>query len=86
MKENYQIFFMKIPMNIILCLKGNKQKNGIEISKDINSTYSHTFNSLRYLKEKGLIYNKKIKKKNVMILTEKGNKIADLLYELKNIT
>ncbi len=86
MEKNHETFFRKIPMKIILHLKGNKQKRGIDISKDINSTYSHTLNCLRYLKEKGLVYHKKEKKKKVMILTEKGNKVANLLYELKNIT
>ena len=78
-------FFRKIPINIILSLKKNKQLNASILSKDINSTYAYIVQNLGEFKEMGLVSSKKKGRQNIVTLTEKGNKVADLLHEIKEI-
>ncbi len=85
MDSKFKLFFRKLPTKIILSLKSNKRKNESAIMKEINSTYSYTNRSLMNLREMRLVYFKKEGRQNIIILTEKGNKVADLLYQLKII-
>jgi len=85
MNQIFKIIFRRIPIEIILSLKNNKRRNKSVIARDINSTYVRTNKILRDLKEIGLVSFKREGRQNIIILTKKGNRVADLLYELKKI-
>ncbi|MCD6413583.1 MAG: hypothetical protein J7L54_05515 [Elusimicrobia bacterium] len=90
-KEIIDFFFkstVRIKILVYLFLS-NKKEYILSVSKRIDATYAFTQNEVDALEKIGLLKTKRSGRKKYIELTEKGKKMAKLLYKvckiLKNI-
>ena len=71
---------------ILIALKDNGNKLNIsDIAKNTNVTYVHACNFILYCEKAGLVKSKRQGKDKYISLTQKGSKIADMLFGIYNI-
>ena len=76
----------RVERNIILSLISNSRKKNISnISREINTTYSHCSNCIKRLKDMRLLTLEKNGLNYTITLTDKGNELAEKLFNLKNL-
>lgn len=70
------------PCRLLVEVGKKSEPFGKEISKEIDSTYSHTLRVVDRFEELGLISRERRGRKVVLSLTEDGEKVADVLENL----
>ncbi len=79
-KTEENIFLQKKPVNVLIFMKEqDKPLNQTTISKNIDSTYSHTLKTLNKLKEIKLVQFEETGRIKLVKLTEIGRIVADLV-------
>lgn len=68
----------KTEMKVLQDIK-SETKNQNQISMSIGVTYSHTYNSILKLKERGFIKIEKQGSNNFVTITDRGKKLLDLM-------
>jgi len=83
MEERQSFFLKEKPVMALVTLRKNRQEMyGSIVSKKIDTTYAHTIKILAEMEDRGLIRSEKKGRKNVLELTEEGQRCADKLVEL----
>ena len=87
-KEALGILFQEKPYKLLIRIKDleggqDKDRSCSALIKSINCTYSHGLKLLKKLEKTGLISFEKKGRKNIVKLTEKGNKIIDHFKKIK---
>ena len=77
MKRNDR-FFTFFAQNILVSLL-EKDKTATQMMKEFKGTYSNIFNTITFLKEKGLVESEKVKVEQIITLTGKGRFVAEHL-------
>ena len=72
-------------MEILAYLLENSEKSVTEISWEIKITYSYLLNLIKWLEDSSLLKAEKRGRKSIITLTEKGKKVAQKLFEVKEI-
>jgi len=70
------------PCRLLVEVGERSEPFGKEISKEIDSTYSHTLRIVDRFEELGLISRERPGRKMVLSLTEDGEEVADALENL----
>ena len=70
------------PCRLLVAVGKRSEPFGKEISKEIDSTYSHTLRTVDRFEELGLISRERRGRKMVLSLTEDGEAVADALENL----
>lgn len=73
-----------VAQRMILCFN-DKFNYIMKIAKEINVTFSTAIKSINSMKEDGIFESKRVGRKNILKLTEKGKYIQKLLRELKKL-
>jgi len=82
-KAAIDLFMQEKPKNILIYLKKENKPVYISIiSKEVNTTYSHTFNVLNELEKLKLVYFKESGRVKLVKLTELGYEVANLMTKL----
>lgn len=77
------LFMQEKPKKILIYIKKeNKPLYTSIISKEVNTTYSHTFNVLKRLEELKLVSFKKSGRVKLIKLTELGDEVAGVMINL----
>ena len=71
-------FFTFFAQNILVSLL-EKDKTATDMMHEFKGTYSNIFNSINFLKEKGLVESEKVKVERIVTLTKKGRFVAEHL-------
>ena len=71
-------FFTFFAQNILVSLL-EKDKTATTMGHEFKGTYSNIFNSINFLKEKGLVETEKVKVERIITLTKKGRFVAEHL-------
>ena len=82
------IFLRQKPMELLLCLTNgyfNEEKYPSSLAKDSRCTYSHTVHLLQKMERQGLIKFERKGRLKLIKLTEKGEKVAELIRELNRL-
>lgn len=80
--KSNQLFLKRKPVRALLAIKAAEETYCSEVSKEIDSTYSHTVNIVAKMKEMGLLECRESGRKNMLKLTARGEEQADLLRRL----
>lgn len=88
MDKIINIFLKEKPSLILLALNKN---NNIEktvscLVKDADSVFAHVTNTISSFKKENIVTSKKMGRKKIITLTEKGKQLAKLLEEVLNIS
>jgi len=71
-------FFTYFAQNILVSLL-EKDKTATTMMREFKGTYSNIFNSITFLKEKGLVESEKVKVERIITLTKNGRFVAEHL-------
>ena len=80
-------FMQNVAVKIVLVLD-DKINYGAEIGRKANITNGAVVNTLKKLEAEGIVKiqsNKKVKRKKVVVLTDKGERLKLLLEELREL-
>ncbi len=81
--SGFGIFLREKPIELLLCLiKQNKIKYPSMLAKESKCTYSHTVHLLQKMEKADLVKFEKKGRLKLIILTKKGEKVADLFGEV----
>ncbi len=84
--ESVNIFIKEKPVMAILSIqRAHSEIYPSKVSKQIDSTYSHTVNILSKMEENSIVKTQKEGRKRLLNLTEKGESYAEILSELLEI-
>lgn len=78
------LFFKEKPVGILIAVRQNKESYALQISRDVDVTYSHTVKVLEQMNQYGLVSFEKKSRKKIVTLTEDGEKIAQHLHEARS--
>lgn len=85
-KEAYGLFLQEKPKNILVYLKKeNKPLYTSIISRELSTTYAHTFNVLKKLEELKLVSFKESGRIKLVRLTELGDEVAKVVINLVDL-
>jgi DNA-binding MarR family transcriptional regulator len=77
-RPTYELFLNQTPAKILAALKNPQIDNyGRPISRAIDSTYSHTLKTISRLEEHGILETEIDGRKKTIMLTEKGEELAE---------
>jgi len=80
------IFVKEKPVMAVLAIqKSHSEIYPSKVSKQIDSTYSHTVNILSKMEENEIVETQKEGRKRILSLTSRGEAYADILTELMEI-
>lgn len=65
--------------------KKDEELYTLQISRDVELTYSHTSKSVNKLEDKGFLKREKKARKSIISLTDEGEKVAEKLHELNQV-
>lgn len=78
MKEEYEIFLKEKPVRALITIANKDNICSSDVSKCINTTYSHTVKIVKQLQEKGLVKKTEQKgRKKFLKTTEQGEKYKE---------
>lgn len=80
-----EFFMNEKPVMAMVAIRQQEEAYGTQVSKRIDTTYSHTIKILSRLEEEGLIETEKNGRKKILRLTEEGKTYADAFIRLLNI-
>ncbi len=81
--SGFDIFMREKPIELLLCLiRRNKAKYPSMLAKESKCTYSHTVHLLQKMEKSGLVKFEKKGRLKLVVLTRKGEKVADLFEEV----
>lgn len=80
-----EIFMNEKPVMALVAIRRQKEAYGTQISKSIDTTYSHTVKILARLEEEGLIRTEKEGRKKIIQLTDEGKKYSEAFIDLLEI-
>jgi len=76
-EEIERLFLKAKPVKIIVKIRMQREENyALQLSKEVDATYSHTVKVLQKMEEHGLVEFKRKGRKKIVDLTEEGNNIA----------
>lgn len=78
------LFFKRKPVGILIAIRQNTESYALQISRDVDVTYSHTVKVLNKMKEYELVSFERKSRKKIVRLTEDGEKIAKHLQQAQN--
>lgn len=79
----FDIFLREKPIELLLCLiRKTKAKYPSMLAKESKCTYSHTVHLLQKMEKVGLVKFEKKGRLKLIVLTKKGERIADLFEEV----
>lgn len=85
-EEIYSLFLQEKPRKILIYLKKeNKPLYTTIISKEVNTTYAHTFNVLKKMKKLNLVSFKESGRIKLVKLTELGEEVAKTIINLLDL-
>lgn len=85
-KDIFEVFFRKKPAMILVALrKGNKNRYGSILAKEVDCTYSHAVKILQEMEKSKLVEFIKQGRIKTIKLTENGNKVAEHIERIKNL-
>lgn len=84
--EDIQVFLREKPSKILVSLSNPSKENyASALSTNVGCTYSHTVRLLQKFEELGLVEAKKKGRKKMIVLTDKGEKVASNLSEVLDV-
>jgi DNA-binding MarR family transcriptional regulator len=78
------LFFKKKPVGILIAIRQKDENYALQISRDVDVTYSHTVKVLNKMNEFGLVKFERKSRKKIVRLTEDGEKVAEHLHKARN--
>ncbi|MFH1637735.1 MAG: winged helix DNA-binding protein [Candidatus Woesearchaeota archaeon] len=85
-KDIFEVFFRKKPALILISLrKHQKHKYGSVLAKEADCTYSHAVKILQDMEKSKLITFEKQGRIKTIVLTEKGEKVAEYIEKIRSI-
>ena len=81
-KSLIEFLFKDKPLKLILALSDGSPKNITQLYRKVKTTYSHTLNLLSVLYSLDIIEFKKVGREKQVKLTEKGEKLVEILKDL----
>lgn len=85
MKTIKQIFLKEFPVNTILSIHRGKDPYISRLNNEVN-TSANTFIVIKKLTLLGLVtVKRRVGNKNILMLTEEGKKVAELLKKIENL-
>lgn len=86
MEKMIDIFLKEKPVRALIIIgKNDGEIYASQVTDEIDTTYSHTVKIISRLKEQELVESKKLGRKKVLRLTEKGQLCADLFEQLNDL-
>lgn len=84
--KGFRIFLREKPIELLLCLtRGGKEKYPSMLAKDSRCTYSHTVHLLQRMEKAELVKFEKKGRLKLVVLTKKGQEVADLFENLSKL-
>ena len=82
--SGFDIFLREKPIELLLCLlrRNKRSKYPSMLAKESKCTYSHTVHLLQKMEKSGLVKFEKKGRLKLVVLTKKGEKVADLFEEV----
>jgi len=74
--------FKEKPFELLLALSDGTPKNITQLYRKVKTTYSHTLNLLSVLYSLGIIEFRRVGREKVVELTEKGEKLIELIKKI----
>ena len=85
-EDIFEVFFRKKPALILIALRrGNKNRYGSVLAKEVDCTYSHAVKILQDMERAKLVVFEKHGRIKSIKLTENGNKIAENIERIKEL-
>lgn len=85
-KDIFEVFFRRKPAMILVALrKGNKNRYGSILAKEVDCTYSHAVKILQEMERAKLVSFEKQGRIKTIRLTETGDKVAEFIEKIKNL-
>lgn len=85
-KNIFEVFFRRKPAMILVALrKGNKNRYGSVLAKEVDCTYSHAVKILQEMEKAKLVGFEKQGRIKTIKLTDSGNKVAEHIEKIKSI-
>jgi len=85
-KDIFEVFFRRKPAMILVALrKGNKNRYGSVLAKEVDCTYSHAVKILQQMERAKLVSFEKTGRIKTIKLTETGDRIADSIEKIKEL-
>ena len=72
-------------VRVLKSIDDTKQRNSTDIAKHSNLTFATVSRTIKSLMNEKIVFKKRIKKKKVVLLTNKGKKIQLKLFELSEL-
>ncbi len=79
------MLFREVPKKIILTLLEIGEMNINDLTKEIDSSYSHVYNVIKEMNKKNIIKVDKKGREKILFLSDKGKKIAEKILEIEHI-
>lgn len=85
--QDESLFLQEKPVAIIVAIRRDRHESYAgNLSKKVDTTYSHAVKTIQTLEDKGYITSRKEGRKKILELTEEGAKVADLFGEVLTVT
>ena len=86
LKDIFEVFFRKKPAMILVALrKGNKNRYGSVLAKEVDCTYSHAVKILQEMEKAKLVHFEKQGRIKTIKLTDNGDKVAENIEKIKGL-
>jgi DNA-binding MarR family transcriptional regulator len=82
----FDVFFRKKPAMILVALrKGNRNRYGSVLAKEVDCTYSHAVKILQEMEKAKLVTFERTGRIKTISLTDSGNKIAEHIERIQDL-
>lgn len=78
------LFFKEKSVGILIAIRQNRESYALQISRDVDVTYSYTVKVLEQMNQYDLVEFEKRSRKKIVTLTEDGEKIAEHLHNARS--
>lgn len=78
------LFFKEKSVGILIAVRQSRESYALQISRDVDVTYSYTVKVLEQMKEYDLVEFEKRSRKKIVTLTEDGEEIAKHLNKARS--
>lgn len=78
------LFFKEKSVGILIAIRQNRESYALQISRDVDVTYSYTVKVLERMNRYDLVDFEKKSRKKLVTLTEDGEKIAKHLHKARS--